>query len=209
MVKLNRVTKKYGKKTVIEDLSFTFEDGKTYILHGKSGSGKSTLLSMIAGTDRKFEGEIVTRTVSMSFQDANLLPALNVLDNVMLAVNAGNCPPGVERRAYLAGERERAVHLLNDLGISELSQYPGELSGGMQARVGIARALMKPADVYLFDEPFAGLDKETIAGTAAVIRRSVRGKTVIAVVHDSIGVPEFGDVILELIRGTPSALHVT
>ena len=207
MVNLNRISKKFGKKTVIDALSYTFEDGKTYILRGKSGSGKSTLLSLISGTDKKFEGEIVTGAVSVSFQDANLLPALNVLENVMLAVNPQNRPQTLTRKAYLAAERERAVGLLSELGITDILQYPQELSGGMQARVGIARALMKPADVYLFDEPFTGLDSETLEKTAAVIRRETAGKTVIAVVHDSIAVPAFADVILELIRGTPTELR--
>lgn len=206
MIKLSNVTKKFGEKTVISDLSYTFADGTVYILHGKSGSGKSTLLSLIARTDKKYEGKIECGTVSMSFQNANLLPSLSVLDNVLLAVHPKNKPQDQSAIEFLSAEKMRAELLLSELGITDFNQFPAALSGGMQARVGVARALMKPADIYLFDEPFSGLDRESIARTAAVIRKNTEGKTVIAVVHDSMEVPFFADVTLELQRDTASCL---
>jgi len=211
MLEIKNLTKKHGTAIVYENLNFKFEDDKSYVLRGRSGSGKTTLLEMIAGLRKPNGGSVSKQEVSMSFQDYNLLETSNVLDNVMLAYrydkkadiccgkNAVESYELKKAQAYACAVN-KATEILKELGISDLDKFPGELSGGMKARVGIARALMKNAEVYLFDEPFAGLDKETIEQTSAVIKKYTKGKTVIAVIHDTLEVEGFGDVELELTR---------
>ena len=86
---------------------------------------------------------------------------------------------------YKKATLPRAEELLSELGISDASLYPDELSGGMKARVSIARALALKADIYLFDEPFANLDRETSLLCAGAIKRKTAGALTVAVIHDT------------------------
>ena len=180
MIILQNVGKSFGKKNVIKDLSYVFEDGVCYVISGRSGCGKSTLLRLIARLDKKHEGIISgAGKISMSFQDARLFPWLNALENAAAGLNGSD--------ADKEKKMSEAASLLRRLGFTEadLSSSAGELSGGMQARVGIARALLRDADTYLFDEPFANLDAETALYCAEVIREltSERGRICIIVSH--------------------------
>ncbi len=180
MITLQNVGKSFGKKTVIKDLSYVFENGVCYVISGRSGCGKSTLLRLIARLDKKHVGSISgAGRISMSFQDARLFPWLNALENAATGLNASGSDE--EKK------KSEAAALLKRLGFAEadLSCAAGELSGGMQARVGIARALLRDADTYLFDEPFANLDSATALFCADVIREltSERGRICIIVSH--------------------------
>ncbi|MBP5269591.1 MAG: ABC transporter ATP-binding protein [Clostridia bacterium] len=180
MITLENVGKTFGAKAVIKDLSYVFDGGRCYVISGKSGCGKSTLLRLIAGLDKKHEGRISGACrVSMSFQDARLFPWLNALENAAVGLNGS----GADKEK----KKSEASSLLLRLGLSksDFGSAAGELSGGMQARVGIARALLRDADTYLFDEPFANLDQATALSCADVIREltSARGKICLIVSH--------------------------
>jgi NitT/TauT family transport system ATP-binding protein len=108
----------------------------------------------------------------MSFQESRLLPERTALQNVNFVLG--------DKKATLGKSQE----LLYELGISDTGLYPDELSGGMKARVSIARALAKRSEIYVFDEPFANLDIETAAMTAEVIKSHTECALVIAVIHD-------------------------
>ena len=186
MLKINCISKSFDSKEVIKDLSLTLPDSGIFALCGASGHGKSTLLSLIAGLKNPDSGAIETggARISMSFQEPRLIPSLTALQNVNLV---------------LGGKKTTlpyAKALLYELGISEINAYPAELSGGMKARVSVARALALKADIYLFDEPFASLDDETAALTASVIRSHTSGALVLAVTHDVTAAREFADGIL-------------
>ncbi len=174
MTEIKGLSKSFGGKKIIDSLSFSFEDGRVYILSGASGSGKTTLLSILAGIDRDYEGSVITGSTSFAFQGGNLLPWLDCAENTLLA--------STEK------PRAEAEALLSELGIDDPCMYPSELSGGMKIRVGLARALFRDADLYLLDEPFAGLDSASISLVSDVIKRKTAGKTVIAVVHDSVDI---------------------
>ena len=174
MTEIKGLSKSFGGKKIIDSLSFSFEDGRVYILSGASGSGKTTLLSILAGIDRDYEGSVITGSTSFAFQGGNLLPWLDCAENTLLA--------STEK------PRAEAEALLSELGIDDPCMYPSELSGGMKIRVGLARALFRDAGLYLLDEPFAGLDSASISLVSDVIKRKTAGKTVIAVVHDSVDI---------------------
>ena len=174
MTRIEGLTKSFGGKKIIDGLSYSFEDGRVYILSGASGSGKTTLLSILAGIDRDYEGTVRTGSTSFAFQGGNLLPWLDCAANTMLA--SPKKP------------RAETEELLSELGIDDPGMYPSELSGGMKIRVGLARALFRDADLYLLDEPFAGLDSASISLVSDVIKRRTAGRTVIAVVHDSVDI---------------------
>jgi len=146
--------------TVLEDISFTLEEGEFVAILGPSGAGKSTLLRAIAGLITPTHGEVLYRGklvegvnpgISMVFQSAALFPWLTVLENVELGLKAKGLPPK-ERR-------EKAIKMIDLIGLDGFeSAYPKELSGGMRQRVGFARALVVEPEVLLMDEPFSGLD---------------------------------------------------
>jgi len=188
MLRINDLSKSFNNKDVIKNLSLSLPDSGFIAICGPSGCGKSTLLHLIAGIEKPSEGEICfsgeKRSISMSFQDSRLLAERTALQNVNFVLG--------EKKATLS----RAEKLLFEVGITDVGLYPDELSGGMKARVSIARALAKDADIYLFDEPFANLDKETAEMTAAAIKNHTEGVLVIAVIHDKEFAVRIADMVI-------------
>ncbi len=145
---------------VLDGINFTLDRGEIVGILGRSGSGKSTLLRIIAGLLPASAGEVVylgehvtgpPEGIAMVFQSFALFPWLTVLENVQLGLEALGLPA--------AEQRERAVDAIDLIGLDGFEQaYPRELSGGMQQRVGLARALVVHPKVLLMDEPFSALD---------------------------------------------------
>ncbi|MBQ0713227.1 MAG: ABC transporter ATP-binding protein [Porticoccus sp.] len=141
-----------SQQSAISNLNLIVNPGEFVAILGPSGSGKTTLLQLVSGLDRQFSGKIKLNAVDgrvpqvgYLFQDARLMPWLTVLDNVRLVT--GGC------------SREPAKRVLQDVGLGDsLNSYPSQLSGGMQRRVALARALLHDPDVLLMDEPFVSLD---------------------------------------------------
>ncbi|MCD6673219.1 MAG: ABC transporter ATP-binding protein [Burkholderiaceae bacterium] len=174
--------------TALSDVNLQIERGQFIVLLGPSGCGKSTLLRMIAGLDVPTAGRITLNEVpiagpgperGMIFQDYALFPWRNVLRNVTF---------GLEARGIGANERSSvALELINLVGLSGFeSAYPGQLSGGMQQRVSLARALANDPEVLLMDEPFSAVDSQTRETLQEELLRiwRVKHKTVIFVTHD-------------------------
>lgn len=148
---------------VFTDLNFDITDREFAVIVGPSGCGKTTLLRMMMGLVEPSDGDVlidgapVTEPrdeVAMVFQNFELLPWRSVIDNVAL---------GLEIQGMAKDERfERAREWIERAGLDGFeSSYPNELSGGMQQRVGLARALVTDPDVLLMDEPFGALDAQT------------------------------------------------
>ena len=165
-LEVKAVTKIYqtarGMVTALENISFGVDRGEFLAIVGPSGCGKSTLLRIIAGlrtaTDGTvlFEGTKVTAPLrtGMVFQTPSLLPWRSTLDNVLLSVDLAGLPT--------SRYRERAMELLELVGLAGFArQLPAELSGGMQQRVALCRALIHEPDLLLMDEPFGALDAMT------------------------------------------------
>jgi NitT/TauT family transport system ATP-binding protein len=163
--KLGKIYKAIGREPLeaISDISLEIAEGELVTIVGPSGCGKSTLLKILAGLLPKSRGEILIkgqpvegprRDVGMVFQSSVLLPWRTVFNNVMIPVEILRLDPETHRR--------RAARLLQMVGLEDFAgQYPRELSGGMQQRVSIARALVHEPSVLLMDEPFGALDAMT------------------------------------------------
>jgi NitT/TauT family transport system ATP-binding protein len=170
-ISISQVRKSYsgqdGADTVVLDgVDLTIGDGEFVTLLGPSGCGKTTLLKMIAGLIPYDGGEIRVNGTpvngplpecSMVFQGFALLPWASVLDNIAFGLRLRGVPK--------AERRDRARELVGVVGLAGFeTSYPAQLSGGMQQRVGIARALAVEPKVLLMDEPFSALDEQTRAG---------------------------------------------
>jgi NitT/TauT family transport system ATP-binding protein len=189
LISLRNVGKSFkeGQVQALEDISFDVADGEFVSLVGPSGCGKTTILRLIDGLIPVDEGEVLVAgkqphpgpDLAMVFQSARLMPWRSVVGNIEFAL-AGR---GIRRTE----RRERAMSLLGSVGLRDFAHaYPHELSGGMQQRVGLARALAVEPKVLLMDEPFAALD----AMTRETLRRELlllwsrRRTAVVFVTHD-------------------------
>lgn len=171
MIELRGVWKGFGKQQILEDISFTINDGEKLCIIGQSGSGKSVTMKIITGilkADRgtvTVNGEDITKFrqkdwnrvlqhVGVVFQGAALFDSLSVLENVGIRLFE-------ERKLKREAIRELAAKALQEVGLKPnevLDKYPAELSGGMQKRVGIARAIIHRPKYLFYDEPTTGLD---------------------------------------------------
>ena len=168
MISLSHITAGYPGRRVLEELSLTLPQEGAVALMGPSGVGKTTLLRLLAGLLAPEKGEISGlsgKKIAFLFQEDRLLPWLTAQKNVELVSNA-----------------ERAREWLARMEIASPEQYPREMSGGMQRRVALARALAYGGDVLLLDEPFKGLDESLRARIAG----RIRGQAALTVlsVHD-------------------------
>jgi len=186
-----------GDVRALDGVSLTVAVGETVAVTGPSGSGKSTLLSLIAGLDRPSAGELTVlgqrlsdlreddladlrrRHMGFVFQNYHLIPTLSVWENVMLPLlpQLGN---SLELKA-------RALHCIEHVGLEKrIRHLPGELSGGEQQRVGLARALVTDPTLILADEPTGNLDAESAGIILDLLFGLVKdgGRTVLLTTHD-------------------------
>jgi nitrate/nitrite transport system ATP-binding protein len=151
---------------VLGEISFNVAGGEFVTIIGPSGSGKSTLLKIIAGLETPDQGTVhlagkpitsPTRQMGMVFQEHVLLPWLTAKQNVLFALEADGSSPGTVQQRH-----DIAEYWLNQVQLSDAQDLkPGQMSGGMQQRVGIARAFALESDVLLLDEPLGALDALT------------------------------------------------
>jgi len=214
MIELKNVNKSFGDKQVLEDISVFFEQGKTNLIIGQSGSGKTVLLKSIIGLhqidggeiiygDKEFsrmpvkEKKLIRKKIGMVFQGGALFDSATVEENVMF-------PLEMFTKMSLEEMKERVNFCLSKVNLLNANDlYPAEISGGMQKRVAIARAIsLNPR--YLFcDEPNSGLDPKT----AIVIDQLIRELTVefnmttVINTHDMNSVIEIGDKIVYIYEG--------
>jgi NitT/TauT family transport system ATP-binding protein len=152
-----------GEVRAIDSISFELQRGKLVSLLGPSGCGKTTFLKIVGGLIRATSGEVRINGIDvvqphddfgMAFQQPNLMPWRTVLKNVLFPIEI--------RRESASGARRRAQELLNLVGIADFANaYPSQLSGGMQQRAALCRALVHEPKLLLMDEPFGALDELT------------------------------------------------
>jgi putative ABC transport system ATP-binding protein len=198
---------------VLNNINLTIQPGEFVSIMGPSGSGKSTLLYLIGGLDKPTSGSIKIKGQELSnmkdqeesilrrrdlgfvFQFYNLIPNLNVEENVMLPILLDG--------KRMKAERRRLDQILEDVGLSDRRYHtPRELSGGQQQRVAIARALVNDPDVILADEPIGNLDSKTGMEIMKLLKRNnqERKKTILQVTHSGEAAG-YGDRIIHVRDG--------
>jgi cystine transport system ATP-binding protein len=219
MIRVQNVSKRFGKTEVLRDISFTVEEGETVVIIGPSGSGKTTLLRclnlleipssgsiFLGGLTMSFDGEkqlkekdIIPfrKRTGMVFQQYALFPHMTALENVM----EGQVTV-LKKSKQEAESVARAM--LQKVGLSDRADhYPRQLSGGQQQRVGIARAMAMNPDVLLFDEPTSALDPELVGEVLKVMKDLAReGMTMVVVTHEMNFAKEVADKVIFMADGT-------
>ncbi|HET9266416.1 MAG TPA: ABC transporter ATP-binding protein [Vicinamibacterales bacterium] len=224
-VRLEHVSKSFGARKILDDVSFEVPAGRSVVILGRSGTGKSVTLRHIVGLLRPDSGRVfvqgaevsrltgkelsrVRRGIGFLFQNAALFDSISVGENVAFPL----------RRHTRLSDREiraKALEKLESVGLErEYDKMPAELSGGMRKRAGLARALALDPQLLLVDEPSAGLDPITADEIDALLLglKKERGATLVVVTHNIPSAVRLGDELLMLhegrivARGTAEAL---
>ncbi|MBR3666422.1 MAG: ABC transporter ATP-binding protein [Ruminococcus sp.] len=199
ILKTEKLTKQYGEGEnaflAVKDIDLEVRKGEFVAITGESGSGKTTLLNCLGSLDRPTSGRIIfdgrditglsdnalsayrRRSIGFIFQNFNLIPVLNVEENIVLPLNLDNTPPDME---YLD-------ELLRLTGLeSKRRNFPHELSGGQQQRVAFARALVHKPQLILADEPTGNLDSKNSREIISILKNSIKkyDQTLILITHD-------------------------
>jgi len=212
VISISRLNKSFGKLHVLKDINLEVQRGEVVVIIGPSGSGKSTFLRCLNLLEKPCSGEIIfdgtsltdkrtnidgIRTkMGMVFQQFNIFPHMNVLQNLTLAPMKVK---GIDKeRAH-----ETAFNLLKRVGLEEKAQsYPSQLSGGQKQRIAIARALAMAPEVMLFDEPTSALDPEMVGEVLEVMKDlAAQGMTMVVVTHEMGFAREVGTRLIFMDEG--------
>ena len=214
MIEVKHLYKSFEGKTVLQDINAVFENGKTNLIIGQSGSGKTVLMKNLVGLLTPTSGEVLynnrdfikmsknekvmmRREMGMIFQSAALFDSLSVLENVMFPLNMFSNMNYRERV-------KRAQECLNRVNLIDAQpKFPGEISGGMQKRVAIARAIVLNPKYLFCDEPNSGLDPETSIVIDELIGEITKEYDITTVIntHDMNSVLQIGEKIVFLKNG--------
>ncbi|MEC1264097.1 arginine ABC transporter ATP-binding protein ArtR [Bacillus subtilis] len=212
MIKVEKLSKSFGKHEVLKNISTTIAEGEVVAVIGPSGSGKSTFLRCLNLLEKPNGGTItikdteitkpktntlkVRENIGMVFQHFHLFPHKTVLENIMYA------PVNVKKESKQAAQ-EKAEDLLRKVGLFEKrNDYPNRLSGGQKQRVAIARALAMNPDIMLFDEPTSALDPEMVKEVLQVMKELLEtGMTMVIVTHEMGFAKEVADRVLFMDQG--------
>ena len=188
MLTIEHLTKQFGEKTLFRDLCLTVEGPA--VLWAPSGWGKTTLLRILMGLDTPTAGRVrgVGRAAAV-FQEDRLCPQLTALQNVTLVL------PGSEKQY-----KEQIGTDFQQFGMdaAALALPAARLSGGQKRRTALLRALWAPSDTLLLDEPFTGMEPDTLAAAAAQLRTRCRTKPVLLATHDREAIRLLGWPVIEL-----------
>lgn len=214
MIEVRHLYKSFGDKEVLKDINFKFEDGKTNLIIGQSGSGKTVLMKNLVGLLDPTSGEVLydgrdfvkmtkqekvamRREMGMIFQSAALFDSLSVLENVMFPLDMFS---NMNYREKLKRAQE-CIDRVNLMGAEQ--KYPGEISGGMQKRVAIARAIVLNPKYLFCDEPNSGLDPKTSLVIDELLSSITKEFDITTIIntHDMNSVIGIGENILFISQG--------
>ncbi len=214
MIEIKNLYKSFEGKDVLKDINATFENGKTNLIIGQSGSGKTVLMKCIVGllvpdkgevlydnrnflTMGKKERKMLRREMGIIFQSAALFDSLSVLENVMFPLNMFST---LNHRDKV----KRAMFCLDRVNLSDAKdKFPGEISGGMQKRVAIARAIALEPQYLFCDEPNSGLDPKTSLVIDELVHDITQEYQITTVIntHDMNSVMGIGEKIIYIYEG--------
>ena len=215
VLEVKDVKKRFGENVILKGIDLTVNKGDVIVILGPSGSGKTTFLRCLNLLEKPDSGELdlcgkaynlqkvsnkekleIRRTTSFVFQNYNLYANKTVLQNVTLGLT-------LARKMKKTEAEEIGRAFLDKVGlVGKYDYYPAQLSGGMQQRVGIARAMAANPEVILFDEPTSALDPELIGEVLAVMKQFARdGVTMIVVTHELVLVREAANKVIFMADG--------
>lgn len=214
MIEIQHLYKSFGDKEVLKDINTTFEDGKTNLIIGQSGSGKTVLMKNLVGLLTPTSGRVLydgrdfvgiskkervhmRREMGMIFQSAALFDSLSVLENVMFPLDMFSSMNYRERV-------KRAQTCLDRVNLTDAGdKYPGEISGGMQKRVAIARAIVMNPKYLFCDEPNSGLDPRTSLVIDELLSGITKEYNITTIIntHDMNSVMGIGENVIFIYKG--------
>lgn len=187
-LEIRELSKRFGEKTLFEDLSLTVD--RPMILWASSGWGKTTLLRILMGLETPSSGTVSgIGRVGAVFQEDRLCPQLTAVQNVELVLENTK-----------SDYKQQIVRDLQRLGLDEaaLDLPVRKLSGGQKRRAALLRAVWAESDTLLLDEPFTGMDPETMKKAASLLKERCQGKPVLLATHDREAIEELGWPVLRL-----------
>ena len=216
MIEIKHISKSFGDRNVIDDVSFTFEQGKTNLVIGESGSGKTTIMKLMVGLHELDAGEIlydgqnfptlgvkdkqeVRKKIGMLFQGGALFDSQTLEENIQFPLDMFTTMSKEEKL-------DRVNFCLDKVQLTNRNKlYPGELSGGMKKRAALARAIANSPRYLFCDEPNSGLDPKTSIVIDNLIQSLTHefNTTTIIITHDMNSVMEIGEKILYIYNGKP------
>lgn len=217
MITVENLFKSFSGETVLEDISVSFDKGKTNLIIGRSGSGKTVLMKCIVGLHEADKGSVlydgrdfmqmnfrerqdIRREIGMLFQGSALFDSLTVEENVIFSLNMFTDMTPEEKR-------ERVNFCLKRVNLENINNlYPAELSGGMKKRVAIARAIVQNPKYLFCDEPNSGLDPKTALLIDDLISEITKEYDITTIVntHDMNSVMEIGEKVVFIHEGRKS-----
>ncbi len=214
MIEVKSLYKSFDDKEVLRDINATFDDGKTNLIIGQSGSGKTVLMKNLVGLLTPTQGEVLydgrdfvamshkeqiamRREMGMTFQSSALFDSLSVLENVMFPLDMFSTMTYRERK-------HRAMDCLARVNLADAAEkFPGEISGGMQKRVAIARAIVLNPKYLFCDEPNSGLDPKTSLVIDELLSSITKEYNITTIIntHDMNSVMGIGEKIIFIYEG--------
>lgn len=216
MIEIKNISKTFGDRLVVDDVSFVFEQGKTNLIIGESGSGKTTIMKLMVGLHEIDGGEIlydgenfptlgvkekqdVRKKIGMLFQGGALFDSQTLEDNIKFPLDMFSDMTEEEKL-------DRVNFCLDKVQLTNRNKlYPGELSGGMKKRAALARAISNNPQYLFCDEPNSGLDPKTSIVIDNLIQSLTHefNITTIVITHDMNSVVEIGEKVLYIYKGKP------
>ena len=207
LIRCDRITKRFGHKRVLRDVSITVSEGEVVSLLGANGSGKTTLLRIVAGLERPDQGEVWLGPVSLSAAAHEIRRYVGVVAHAPMLYDRLTGAENLQfyARLYdLDDPSDRIEHLLRSMGLwGRRDEAVRTYSRGMSQRLAIARALLHDPPVVILDEPDTGLDRESLARLIELIQRlRERRRAVLASTHDLKRAFSWADRVCELRKGS-------